>query len=287
MRLISWNVNGLRACLDKGFEDFVRRDGADVICLQEVRALPEQVTLDLPDYGMFWNPALKRGYSGTAILSRTRPRAVFPGLGIADHDTEGRVLTAEYDDFFVVTVYTPNAQRELTRLDYRQNQWDRDFLKFVRRLEKTKPVVFCGDLNVSHREIDLANPGPNRGNAGFTDEERAGFDNILAAGFVDGRQTPVDQVHAELEVAQCVLGGRKNCLHAFGFGRKTVGELARHGQHCPTTGGQLGDELAQRLGQAVGVAPKRKRQRRRATRVVSSFQVCAADVDAPHGRLMR
>ncbi|MCB1183062.1 exodeoxyribonuclease III [bacterium] len=185
MRLISWNVNGLRACLDKGFEDFVRRDGADVICLQEVRALPEQVTLDLPDYGMFWNPALKRGYSGTAILSRTRPRAVFPGLGIADHDTEGRVLTAEYDDFFVVTVYTPNAQRELTRLDYRQNQWDRDFLKFVRRLEKTKPVVFCGDLNVSHREIDLANPGPNRGNAGFTDEERAGFDNILAAGFVD------------------------------------------------------------------------------------------------------
>ena len=185
MRLISWNVNGLRACLDKGFEDFVRRDGADVICLQEVRALPEQVTLDLPDYGMFWNPALKRGYSGTAILSRTRPRAVFPGLGIADHDTEGRVLTAEYDDFFVVTVYTPNAQRELTRLDYRQNQWDRDFLKFVRRLEKTKPLVFCGDLNVSHREIDLANPGPNRGNAGFTDEERAGFDNILAAGFVD------------------------------------------------------------------------------------------------------
>ena len=185
MRLISWNVNGLRACLDKGFEDFVRRDGADVICLQEVRALPEQVTLDLPDYGMFWNPALKRGYSGTAILSRTRPRAVFPGLGIADHDTEGRVLTAEFEDFFVVTVYTPNAQRELTRLDYRQNQWDRDFLKFVRRLEKTKPVVFCGDLNVSHREIDLANPGPNRGNAGFTDEERAGFDNILAAGFVD------------------------------------------------------------------------------------------------------
>jgi exodeoxyribonuclease-3 len=185
MRLVSWNVNGLRAAISKGFEDFVRRDAADVYCLQEVRALPEQVSLDLPDYAMFWNPALKRGYAGTAILSRHRPLAVFPGLGIAEHDTEGRVLTAEFPDYFVVTVYTPNAQRELTRLDYRQNAWDKDFLKFVRKLEKRKPVVFCGDLNVSHKEIDLANPGPNRGNAGFTDEERAGFDHILEAGFID------------------------------------------------------------------------------------------------------
>lgn len=185
MRLVSWNVNGLRACLDKGFEDFVRRDGADVYCLQEVRALPDQVSLDLPDYTVFWNPALKRGYSGTMILTRVKPRQVFPGIGIAEHDTEGRVLTAELDDCFVVTVYTPNAQRELTRLDYRHQEWDRDFLKFVRKLEKVKPVVFCGDLNVSHRDIDLANPGPNRGNAGFTDEERAGFDNILKAGFID------------------------------------------------------------------------------------------------------
>lgn len=185
MRLVSWNVNGLRACIKKGFLDFIARDQADVYCLQEVRALPDQVELDAPGYTMFWNPALKRGYSGTAILSRRTPRAVFPGLGMAEHDTEGRVLTAEFEDYFLVTVYTPNAQRELTRLDYRQNRWDRDFLKFLRKLEKKKPVVFCGDLNVSHREIDLANPGPNRGNAGFTDEERRGFDNILKAGFID------------------------------------------------------------------------------------------------------
>jgi len=185
MRLVSWNVNGLRACINKGFADFVAADQADVNCLQEVRALPEQVELALPGYAMYWNPALKRGYSGTAILSRQAPLQVFPGLGQAEHDTEGRVLTAEFADYFVVTVYTPNAQRELTRLDYRQNQWDKDFLKFVRKLEKKKPVVFCGDLNVSHQEIDLANPGPNRGNAGFTDEERLGFANILKAGFID------------------------------------------------------------------------------------------------------
>jgi exodeoxyribonuclease-3 len=185
MKLVSWNVNGLRACLGKGFEDFVRGSDADVICLQEVRALPDQVQLDLPDYTMHWNPAQKKGYSGTALLTRGRPLAVFPGLGQALEDTEGRVLTAEFPDYYVVTVYTPNVQRELTRLEYRDQQWDPGFLRFLRRLEKTKPVVFCGDLNVSHREIDLANPGPNRGNAGFTDEERAGFDKLLAAGFVD------------------------------------------------------------------------------------------------------
>jgi len=185
MKIISWNVNGLRACVKKGFMDFASSSDADVICLQEVRALPGQVDIDLPGYTMFWYPALKKGYSGTAILTREVPLAVFPGVGEADLDTEGRVLTAEFDDYFVVTVYTPNVQRELTRLEYRQTRWDPEFLKFVRRLEKRKPVVFCGDLNVSHREIDLANPKPNRGNAGFTDEERAGFDQILAAGFID------------------------------------------------------------------------------------------------------
>lgn len=185
MKLVSWNVNGLRACLKKGFKDFVMGSDADVICLQEVRALPEQVELDIPGYSMFWNPALKKGYSGTAFLTRQQPLAVFPGLGLAELDTEGRVLTAEFDDFFLVTVYTPNVQRELTRLEYRQKQWDPQFLKFCRKLEKKKAVVFCGDLNVSHKEIDLANPKPNMGNAGFTDEERAGFDKVLAAGFID------------------------------------------------------------------------------------------------------
>jgi len=150
-----------------------------------VRARPEQVELNLPCYTMHWNPALKRGYSGTAILTRRVPRAVFPGVGEAELDTEGRVLTAEFEEFFLVTVYTPNVQRELTRLEYRERQWDPTFLKYVRTLEKTKPVVFCGDLNVSHKDIDLKNPGPNRGNAGFTDEERAGFDKLLAAGYTD------------------------------------------------------------------------------------------------------
>ena len=185
MKLVSWNVNGLRACLRKGGGEYLRTCDADVICLQEVRALPHEVEIDLPGYQLFWNPALKRGYSGTAIFSRTAPRVVFPGLGQTELDGEGRVLTAEYDDCWVVTVYTPNVQRELTRLEIRQQQWDPRFLKFCRRLEKSKPVIFCGDLNVSHREIDLANPGPNRGNAGFTDEERAGFDKVLQAGFID------------------------------------------------------------------------------------------------------
>ncbi len=185
MKLISWNVNGLRACLKKGFTDFAAHSGADIICLQEVRALPEQVELDVPGYSMLWNPALRKGYSGTAMLVRELPRAVFPGMGAPELDTEGRVMTAELEDIFLVTVYTPNAQRELARLPYRQKEWDPTFLKFVRKLEKKKPVVFCGDLNVSHKEIDLANPKSNRKNAGFTDEERAGFDKIVKAGFID------------------------------------------------------------------------------------------------------
>ncbi len=185
MKLISWNVNGLRACLKKGFADFAAGCDADVICLQEVRALPDQVDMEIPGYTMIWNPALKRGYSGTAFLTRRTPLAIYPGMGHAEHDTEGRVLTAEFEDYFLVTVYTPNSQRELARLDYRENEWDKTFLKFVRKLEKKKPVVFCGDLNVSHKEIDLANPKSNRRNAGFTDEERAGFDRMVKAGFID------------------------------------------------------------------------------------------------------
>lgn len=185
MKLVSWNVNGLRACLEKGFSAFVEQSGADVICLQEVRAQATQVETRWPGWTMHWNPALRPGYSGTAILARRPPLAVFPGLGVAALDTEGRVLTAEFEDLFVVTVYTPNSHRELTRLGYRCEEWDPEFLRFVKRLEKCKPVVFCGDLNVSHREIDLANPAANRGNAGFTDGERGGFERILQAGFVD------------------------------------------------------------------------------------------------------
>lgn len=185
MKLLSWNVNGLRACVRKGGIQDALESGAEVICLQEVRALPLQVALSFPGYSMFWNPALKRGYSGTAILTRLSPLGVCPGLGIAELDTEGRVLTMELERVFVVNVYTPNVQRELGRLPYREEQWDPQFLKFVRRLEKQKPVIFCGDLNVAHQDIDIARPGPNRGNAGFTDEERAGFGRILKAGFID------------------------------------------------------------------------------------------------------
>ncbi len=185
MHIVSWNVNGLRACLRKGGGRWLADCGADVLCLQETRAMPEQVDLELPGYTGYWNPAEKRGYSGVAVWTRREPLTVTRGLGIAELDTEGRVLTLEFEDLYVVTVYTPNAQRELTRLDDRQHRWDPEFLAYVQRLDAIKPVVFCGDLNVSHKEIDLANPGPNRGNAGFTDEERAGFDRILAGGFVD------------------------------------------------------------------------------------------------------
>jgi len=185
MNLVSWNVNGLRSCVKKGFEDFARTCDADVICLQEVRASALQVDLDLPGFTQFWHPAQRSGYSGTLILSRQPVQAVFPGLLDPGLDTEGRVLTAEFEEVFVVNVYTPNVQRTLSRLEYRTGTWDPAFLKFLRALEKRKPVVFCGDLNVAHQEIDLANPAANRGNAGFTDEERADFDLLLAAGFID------------------------------------------------------------------------------------------------------
>lgn len=185
MHVASWNVNGIRSCLRKGGDAWLRSCGADVICLQETRAFPEQVDLDLPGYDAYWNPAEKPGYSGVAILTRREPLAVTAGLGIVELDGEGRVITAEFDDLYVVSVYTPNSQSELRRLDYRQQHWDPAFLEHMRELDAHKPVIFCGDLNVAHREIDLANPRSNRRNAGFTDEERAGFDGILAAGFLD------------------------------------------------------------------------------------------------------
>jgi len=185
MKLVSWNVNGIRAAIGKGLAGYLAEAGADVYCLQEVRALPDQVDLRVPGYEIHWNPAEKKGYSGTMILSRVPLLGVDRGLGVAEHDREGRVTTAELDGAFLVNVYTPNAGRKLERLDYRTREWDPAFRRFVERLRERKPVVFCGDLNVAHREIDLANPARNRGNAGFTDEERATFGELLGAGFVD------------------------------------------------------------------------------------------------------
>ncbi len=184
MRIVSWNVNGIRAALKKGVLEYLRAADADVICLQETKAWPEQVEVPLEGYRQVWDKAEKKGYSGTLVLSRLQPVSAVNGLGIAEHDREGRVVTLEFADRFVTSVYTPNAQRGLTRLAYRQ-RWDQAYLKFLKKLERRKPVIFCGDLNVSHKEIDLANPKSNVKNPGFTPEERQGFDRILEAGFVD------------------------------------------------------------------------------------------------------
>ena len=186
MKIISWNVNGIRAVIKKGFYDFMDDYNPDVICLQETKASEDQVDLKLDEYPYkYWNAAEKKGYSGTAIFSKIKPISITNDIGIDKHDQEGRVITAEFNNFFLVTVYTPNSKRELLRLDYRQKEWDIDFLKYLKNLEKSKPVVFCGDLNVAHKEIDLKNPKTNRRNAGFTDEERMGFDNYISAGFID------------------------------------------------------------------------------------------------------
>lgn len=186
MRLLSWNVNGIRAVLGKGFPDFVTNERPDILCLQETKARPEQVELplELGGYQAFWSSAEKPGYSGVAVFSREKPLDVKEGLGIAEHDREGRVLTVEYADFILVNVYTPNAQDELKRLDYRLS-WDEAFRAHVVREAQRKPVVFCGDLNVAHQEIDLARPRENRRNPGFSDEERESFGKLLAAGFTD------------------------------------------------------------------------------------------------------
>ncbi len=184
MKLISWNVNGLRACLDKGFMDFFKEAEADVFCLQEIKLSAGQLDLELPGYHQYWNYAEKKGYSGTAIFSRQEPLNVAYGIGVPEHDHEGRVIAAEYPEYYVVTVYTPNSQRDLTRLDYRM-EWEAAFLAYLKKLEERKPVIYCGDLNVAHREIDLKNPKSNRHNAGFTDEERACFTKVLENGFVD------------------------------------------------------------------------------------------------------
>ena len=183
-KMISWNVNGLRAVVGKGFLDIFREMDADIFCLQETKLSEGQIELDLPGYHQYWNYARKKGYSGTALFTRQEPLAVTCGIGVEEHDQEGRVITAEYPDYYVVTCYTPNSQNELARLDYRMT-WEDAWLAYLKGLEKKKPVVFCGDLNVAHKEIDLKNPKTNRRNAGFTDEERAKFTRLLEAGFVD------------------------------------------------------------------------------------------------------
>lgn len=184
MKLISWNVNGLRACVGKNFMDFFRKMDADVFCIQETKLQEGQISLELPEYHQYWNYAVKKGYSGTAVFAKSEPLSVSYGIGMEEHDQEGRVITLEYPDFYLVTVYTPNSQNELARLDYRL-KWEDDFLAYLKKLEETKPVIFCGDLNVAHKEIDLKNPKTNRKNAGFTDEEREKFSVILENGFVD------------------------------------------------------------------------------------------------------
>ena len=184
MRLISWNVNGLRACVQKGFLDFFRNVDADCFCLQETKLQPGQIDLDLPGYEQHWYSAEKKGYSGTALFTKQQPLNVTNGIGVPDLDNEGRVITAEYTGFFLVTCYTPNAQRGLARLDHRM-RWDEAFRAYLIELDQRKPVIVCGDLNVAHKEIDLKNPGSNRGNAGFSDEERESFTKLLEAGFTD------------------------------------------------------------------------------------------------------
>ena len=185
MKFISWNVNGIRAVIKKGFYDFINEYNPDIICLQETKAHKEQVDLQLDDYPyQYWNSAIKKGYSSTAIFSKIKPIDVFNDMNIKKHDSEGRVITMELEKYYLVTVYTPNSKRELLRLSYRQ-EWDKDFLKYVKNLELKKPVIFCGDLNVAHTDIDLKNPKTNHFNPGFTDEERSAFTNIVEAGFID------------------------------------------------------------------------------------------------------
>tara|TARA_B110000444_G_C18656299_1_gene508552 strand:+ start:102 stop:863 length:762 start_codon:yes stop_codon:yes gene_type:complete len=186
MKIISWNVNGIRAVLKKNFMEFMNEYNPDIICLQETKASEEQVDLKLENYPYkYWNSAVKKGYSGTAIFSKYAPVSVENDLKIEKHDMEGRVITFELNNYYLITVYTPNSKRDLSRLNYRNKEWDVDFLNYLKKLEEKKPVVFCGDLNVAHNEIDLKNPKTNKKNAGFTLEEREGFNNLMDSGFVD------------------------------------------------------------------------------------------------------
>ncbi|MGB6220977.1 exodeoxyribonuclease III [Haloferula sp.] len=249
MKLISWNVNGIRACLKKGLGDFVAEESPDILCLQETKARPEQVELPLEFAGLHasWNSAQKAGYSGVAVFSREEPLSIEHGIGIEEHDTEGRVLTLEFPEFRLVNVYTPNAQNELRRLAYRMT-WDEAFREYLCRLESMgKPVIFCGDLNVAHQEIDLARPKQNRGSAGFSDEERAGFDRLLESGFIDSFR----HIHPEKLDAYSWWSYRANArtnnigwrIDYFGVSRDLSDRIASAdilpqilgSDHCPVT----------------------------------------------------
>lgn len=184
MKLVSWNVNGIRACVQKGFLEFFNKVNADIFCIQESKLQEGQINLELDGYYQYWNYAEKKGYSGTAIFSKKEPITVSYGIGIEEHYKEGRVITLEFEDSYVITVYTPNSQNELARLDYRM-KWEEDFKDYLKKIEKNKPVIVCGDLNVAHKEIDLKNPKTNRKNAGFTDDEREKFTELLNSGFID------------------------------------------------------------------------------------------------------
>ncbi len=184
MKFISWNVNGIRACVQKGFYDFFNEADADIFCLQETKMQAGQLEMDTPGYHQYFNYAEKKGYSGTAVFTKKEPLAVTYGMGIDEHDHEGRVITLEFEEYYFITVYTPNSKQQLERLSYRC-RWEDDFLAYLKGLEKKKPVIFCGDLNVAHKEIDLKNPKTNHKNAGFTDEEREKFTNLMDAGFTD------------------------------------------------------------------------------------------------------
>lgn len=184
MKLISWNVNGIRACVTKGFLDYFKEADADIFCIQESKLQEGQIDLELPGYHQYWNYAQKKGYSGTAVFTKQEPLSVFYGMGMEEHDKEGRVITLEFETFYLVTVYTPNSQNELARLPYRM-EWEDAFRNYLKNLEKTRPVIVCGDMNVAHQEIDLKNPKTNHKNAGFSDEERGKFTELLEAGFID------------------------------------------------------------------------------------------------------
>jgi exodeoxyribonuclease-3 len=184
MKLVSWNVNGLRAVLKNNFVESIRSIGPDVLCLQETRVLPHEIEITFDGYSPYWNSGRKKGYAGTAVFSRINPVSVTYGMGIPEHDNEGRIINLEFEKYFLINVYTPNAQHGLVRLDYRM-RWDADFLNYIKTLEKKKPVIFCGDLNVAHKEIDIKNPQANERNPGFTIEERTGFDHYIENGFID------------------------------------------------------------------------------------------------------